>query len=51
MDHGECWNLAFPPVLLGCWRFLLLKAWGKLLILVSDFSSGWKQKESPEAHR
>lgn len=34
MDHGERWNLAFPPASSGHGRFLLLEAWGELLVFV-----------------
>ena len=49
MDHGECWNLAFPPALLGCWRFLLREARGELLIFVSGFSWSLEAETEPRS--
>lgn len=47
MDHGEHWNLAFLPALLGCWRFLLWEAQGELLILASGFCWGLEAETEP----
>lgn len=49
MDHGECWNPAFPPALLGCWRFLLWEARGELLVFVSGFSWDLEAETEPRS--
>lgn len=50
MDHGKCWNLAFIPASLGCWRFLLREAWGEL-VFVSGFSWGLEAETEPRSSK